>query len=101
MTHDEQPPGHAVSREGGGTADELSCEEAARNVFEYLDGELPPGYSERVHRHVEMCQRCYPYFNFERAFLDYVHDRGMRPARSAKLEERLKRLLDDLEGREP
>ena len=100
MTNDEQPPGDAVSPEGGGTSDELSCEEAARNVFEYLDGELPPDHSEKVHRHVEMCRRCYPYFNFERAFLDYVHDRGMRPARSAELEERLNRLLKDLEDRE-
>jgi hypothetical protein len=48
-----------------------------------------------------MCRRCYPYFSFERAFLDYVHDRGMRPARSAELEERLNRLLKDLDEREP
>jgi hypothetical protein len=101
MTHDEQPPGHAVSPDAEGGADELTCEEAARSVFEYLDGELPPDYSEKVHRHVEMCRRCYPYFNFERAFLDYVHDRGMRPARSAELEARLHRLLRELDEREP
>lgn len=101
MTHDEQPPGHTVSRQGDATAEELSCEEAARHVFEYLDGELPPDYRERVHGHVEMCRRCHPYFNFERAFLDYVHDRGIRPARSAELEDKLKRLLEEIEDRGP
>ena len=101
MKHGEQPPAGAASSDAAGAAEELSCEEAARHVFEYLDGELPPEYSEKVHRHVEMCRRCFPYFNFERAFLDYVHDRGLRPARSAELEEKLRLLLQDLEDEEP
>ena len=101
MRHDERPPGRTASAEGSATADELSCEEAARYVFEYLDGELPPDDQERVHRHVELCRRCYPYFSFERAFLDYVQDRGLQPARSAELEAKLKRLLAELEDGEP
>jgi hypothetical protein len=71
-----------------------------KSVFEYLDGELPPDYSEKVRHHIEMCKRCYPYFNFEQAFLDYLHDRGVKPARSDRLEERLRTLLGEVDTEE-
>jgi hypothetical protein len=47
-----------------------------------------------------MCKRCYPYFNFEQAFLDYLHDRGVKPARSDRLEERLRTLLGEVDTEE-
>ena len=100
MMRDQQPPGHTLTGEGKAEAEELSCEEAALRVFEYLDGELAPEDNEKVRRHVEMCRRCYPYFNFERAFLEYVQERGMKPARSLELEGRLHRLLAALDDEE-
>lgn len=76
---------------------ELGCEDAMESVFEYLDGELPPDHSERVRRHIAMCKRCYPYFNFEQAFLDYLHDHGVRPTRCDRLEQRLRTLLEEVD----
>ena len=100
MTYDQRPPGPGVDRGGGSAAGELGCEDAMKSVFEYLDGELPPDYSEKVRRHIEMCKRCYPCFNFEQAFLDYLHDRGVKPARSDRLEERLRTLLREVDTEE-
>ncbi len=101
MTYDQRPPGPGVDRGGGSAAGgELGCEDAMKSVFEYLDGELPPDYSEKVRRHIEICKRCYPYFSFEQAFLDYLQDHGVKPARSDRLEERLRTLLREVDTEE-
>ena len=101
MTDDQQPPGHTADRpEGGAALDEVDCADCARNLFEYLDGELEPGLNERIRHHLEMCRRCYPVFSFERAFLDYLHDRGVKPQRSQKLEHRLNALLEEIDAEE-
>lgn len=75
----------------------VSCEEALARVYEYLDGELDPDMQERIHRHVEVCRQCYPYFNFERLFLDYVHERGLSTESNRELEARIETLLDEIE----
>ena len=100
MTADEKPPGAGQNEAVEADDRPFGCEDAVESVFEYLDGELPPEHSELVRRHIEMCKRCYPYFNFERAFLDYLHDRGVKAARSAELESKLNRLLEELEADE-
>ena len=73
----------------------ISCEEALERVYEYLDGELSPDWTERVRVHVEVCRKCYPNFNFERVFLDYIRDLGLPPERGAHLEERMREVLRD------
>lgn len=80
---DEGPPGG------------ITCEEALSRVYEYLDGELEPEMQERIHRHVEICRRCYPYFDFERLFLDYVREKGLASEHREGLEERVKEMLED------
>lgn len=75
----------------------ISCEEAAARVFEYLDGELEAEMQEKIHRHLEVCRRCYPYFDFERLFLDYVREKGLSAERTAELEEKVHSLLDESE----
>lgn len=74
----------------------IRCEEALERVYEYLDGELDAEWMERVREHVEVCKRCYPYFNFERIFLDHVRSKGLRSERSEELESRIRDVLRDL-----
>lgn len=84
--------------EGTGSGDQpggISCEEALRRVYEYLDGELDPDTRERVHQHIEVCRRCYPFFNFERLFLDYVGEKGLAAEQREELREKVLRLLED------
>jgi len=84
---------------GGETAPEnITCEEALARMYEYLDGELEPDWSEKVRRHLEVCRRCWPRFELERAFIDHIRARGLRPARKRDLEERIRTLLDEVES---
>lgn len=78
MNDQERPEGLGPT---GPEPEELSCEESLALVYEFLDGELPAERNEAVRRHVQKCRRCYPHFDFERVFLDYLHDSG-RPVRA-------------------
>ncbi|MDH3734377.1 MAG: anti-sigma factor [Gemmatimonadota bacterium] len=71
----------------------IACEEAVARVYEYLDGELDAEWSERVRYHVEVCRKCYPYFNFERIFLDHVRSQHIAPEHSDRLERRIREAL--------
>lgn len=97
----EGPAGDRGSRagpdeEGRGRPGDLGCPEAVAEVYEYLDGELDPETQERIHRHVEICQRCHAFFDFERLFLDSVRDRGLAVGEVGGLRSRLETFLDDL-----
>lgn len=71
----------------------IGCEEALSRVYEYLDGELESETQERIHRHLEICRRCYPCFDFERLFLDYVREKAAAGERREGLEEGVRRML--------
>lgn len=78
--------------------DAISCAEAMARVYEFLDGELDPDWNERVRGHIEVCRRCYPYFDFERIFLDHIRNRGLAEEHSARLERRIRALLAEAGG---
>lgn len=65
-------PGSAHSRPQGAMAPMLDCESVMRQLWDYLDRELSPERMEALRVHLEMCKRCYPHYEFERAFLDAV-----------------------------
>jgi mycothiol system anti-sigma-R factor len=72
---------------------ELDCEESLARVYEYLDGELDASEHEAVRRHLAKCRCCYPHFDFERLFLDYVHEIGAGEQSNPGLEQRVRELL--------
>lgn len=75
----------------------ISCQEAAEKVYEYLDGELEGETNEQVREHIAMCKRCYPYFNFERIFLDHIRGQGHRAEKSEALEKKVLRMLSEID----
>ena len=75
----------------------ITCQESLARMYEYLDGELDPEWTEKVRHHVEVCRRCWPRFEVERAFLERIRERGLPPTRARGLKERIVRLLDDVE----
>jgi anti-sigma factor (TIGR02949 family) len=75
----------------------ISCEDAVERVYEYLDGELDPDWNERVREHLEVCKRCYPYFDFERIFLDHIRSKGLKAERSERLERKVRDMLRELD----
>lgn len=48
----------------------LDCDTVMRLLWDYLDGELTPGHEAAVRVHLAVCKRCYPQYNFERAFIE-------------------------------
>ena len=50
----------------------LDCESVMRQLWDYVDAELTPQRMDEISVHVEMCQRCYPQYQFERSFLDAI-----------------------------
>lgn len=56
--------------DAGGEVEMIACDEALEHLFEYLDGELENQTEEKVARHFDICRRCFPRLNFEKAFRD-------------------------------
>jgi mycothiol system anti-sigma-R factor len=50
----------------------IQCEEALQRLWEFLDGELQPKDEAEVRRHLEMCSRCYPRYDFQRAYFELM-----------------------------
>lgn len=46
----------------------LDCKAVMRQLWDYLDGELTPERVEAVAAHLSLCQRCFPQYEFQRAF---------------------------------
>ena len=81
------------------SADPLSCRQAVEQLWAYIDGELPAGESERVHEHLSACQECYPHYDFQKAFLDFVRRQSEKPIPSGLRRRLFLRLLAE-ESRE-
>jgi anti-sigma factor (TIGR02949 family) len=47
----------------------LDCDTVMQQLWDYLDEELTPDRMTAIRAHLAMCARCYPQYEFERAFL--------------------------------
>lgn len=50
----------------------ISCEEALERLWEFLDGELSARDQVAVKRHLDICDRCFPEYDFRRAYLEFT-----------------------------
>lgn len=50
----------------------MDCLDVVRQLWDYLDGELTDDRMEAIRTHLAACRTCYPYYDFERTFLDAV-----------------------------
>ncbi len=72
----------------------MTCESALELLFDFLDGELEDATHEQVAEHLAMCRDCYPYFNFQRLFLDRLATSAETGSPSPALTRRIRELLD-------
>lgn len=63
--------GDGASPPGG-----IDCASVVAQLFEYIDGELDADTVKQVREHLELCKRCYPRYDFERAFLRFLSEQG-------------------------
>jgi len=76
----------------------IDCRSVMAQLYEYIDGELDEETVKRIRRHLELCKRCYPRYNFERAFLHFLSDRGRISAPPELRREIFAKLLDEESG---
>ena len=62
----------------------MTCDECRDNIAPYAAGELPPGESEEIARHIESCRECGRELDEERKLLRAVHNAAI-PFREAVL----------------
>lgn len=67
----------------------ISCEDALARLWEFLDGELPAEEEAAVQKHLEICGRCYPQFDFQRAYFAYTRQLAERERVSPERRRRL------------
>ncbi len=72
----------------------MNCESALEMLFDFLDGELEDTTQEEVAQHLAMCQDCYPYFNFQRLFLDRLAASGDSRTGFPELAQQIRKMLD-------
>ncbi|MEN8376997.1 MAG: zf-HC2 domain-containing protein [Gemmatimonadota bacterium] len=53
----------------------LPCAEVADKLWDYLDGELDPDTTARVWDHLRQCEKCFPRYDFQRAFRGFLRQR--------------------------
>lgn len=70
----------------------IQCEEAIRQMLEYLDDELHKHDSDAMHNHLESCRECYSRMEFEKRLKDMVRDSKQEKA-PASLNDRIKNIV--------
>lgn len=50
----------------------IQCREALARLWAYIDGELDDISSDEVRSHLEVCKRCYPQYDFQRAYFELM-----------------------------
>jgi anti-sigma factor (TIGR02949 family) len=50
----------------------ITCREAVEQLWAYIDGELENTDVNSVEEHLEACKGCYPHYDFQKAFREFV-----------------------------
>lgn len=73
----------------------IRCEDVLARLWDFLDGELDATEEAAIRRHLELCDRCYPQYDFQRAYLEYTRTIQGREQVPSELRRRLfRRLLE-------
>ncbi|MES2303976.1 MAG: zf-HC2 domain-containing protein [Gemmatimonadota bacterium] len=75
----------------------IDCETVARNLWEYLDGELPEERMMEIAAHLRDCLGCASHAAFEQALLDHIAMVRREPTDLPALEVRVRRALRAVE----
>ncbi len=77
----------------------IRCEEAMARLWEFLDGELEDVEEAAVRKHLEVCHRCYPKYDFQRAYFEYMRRTSRHGEGSVELRRELfQKLLEQEAG---
>lgn len=74
---------------------EISCEEALKRMFEYIDRELHATRHDEMERHLAACRSCYSRLEFEQRLQQHIRKAGREMASDA-LQARIRYLIRKL-----
>ncbi len=81
-------------KKGGPIA--IDCCGVMERLYEYIDEELDDGtLVEAIRAHLDMCKACYPRYDFEKAFLRFLSDKGANSAPPELRRKIFARLLEE------
>jgi len=80
-----------------GNLEMISCQEALRFLYDFLDGELEGAPTEQVRAHFEVCQRCFPHLRLEESFRATLQRACGGPCAPPELSSRLLSALAEAE----
>jgi anti-sigma factor (TIGR02949 family) len=58
----------------------MPCDQVMERLWDFIDGELPPEEELAVQAHLEMCGRCFPQYDWDRAYARFMHSASVRMA---------------------
>ncbi|MCO6413058.1 MAG: zf-HC2 domain-containing protein [Thiogranum sp.] len=71
---------------------QIGCEEALKQLLEYLDQELGEQHSHEVDQHLSTCRSCYSRMEFEKRLKQRLQDAGRQEVPDT-LKDRINRLF--------
>lgn len=77
----------------------MRCHEALSRLMEFVDGELPASEEAAVKKHLDICDRCYPRYDFQRAYVEFTRQLPDRQQAPTSLKRRLFRRILEQESR--
>jgi anti-sigma factor (TIGR02949 family) len=64
-------------RKGKDEMPEIDCGGVMAQLYEYIDEEIEDAETvSKIRDHLDLCKRCHPRFDFERAFLRFLGQQG-------------------------
>lgn len=57
----------------------ITCREAIEQLWAYIDGELEDTDANAVAEHLDACQGCYPHYDFQRVFRQFLRQHAKMP----------------------
>jgi anti-sigma factor (TIGR02949 family) len=79
----------------------IACQDAIRQLWNYLDGDVDPSDQERIEKHLTFCLRCCGELEFARELREVLRTKSATSVPDATALERLRSFVDDLPIDEP
>lgn len=67
----------------------MTCEEAVKKLYEYLDKELDHATTEQIDKHMEICRTCCDHLEFEKNMRNFIQQSCIKEKAPEFLKERI------------
>ncbi|CAN5830705.1 hypothetical protein BH23GEM9_BH23GEM9_30050 [soil metagenome] len=75
----------------------MPCDQVMERLWDFIDGELPADEERAVREHLEMCGRCFPQYDWNRAYTRFMRSASARMTNSALRRRVFEALLQESE----